>query len=196
VEFIPANGDAATIEYRFPAGDGVFRIILADRIGVITIDALTFLAGERELWRREAPGAVVNPGFETVALDEGRTYALVRPDAWIEPQLPIEVGASADRVCMTLRWTGDWSGAAALAALTGLSGVFSDRMEATHREIARLHTLIDARDRALEARGAEISNAKAELSEERRIGRQRQTLRGWLAVPFARVRALFARGPR
>ena len=194
VEFIPANGDAATVEYRFPPGDAVFRIILADRIGVITIDALRFLVGEREVWRLGTPGAVVHPGFETVALDEGRTYALVRPDAWIEPQLRNELGASADRLRMTLRWTGDWTGSAALAALAGLSEVFADRLEATHREIARLHTLIDTRDHALEARDAEVSKAKAELSEERRIGRQRQTLRGWLAVPLLRVKALFARG--
>ena len=208
VDFIPVNGDAATLEYRFPPGDAVFRIILADRIGVITIDAMTFLAGERVVWRLGAPGAVVHPGFETVALDEGTTYALVRPDAWIEPQLPAADGASVDRARMTLRWTGDWTGAAALAALSGLARAFADRLEATNREIARLHTLIEVRDQALEerhaamaerdamllARAAELWRAKAELREERRLARHRQTLRGWLALPLSRVKALFARG--
>jgi hypothetical protein len=43
------------------------------------------------------------------------------------------------------------------------------------------------------ARAAELWTTKAELREERRIGRHRQTLRGWLAVPLERVKALFAR---
>jgi 2-polyprenyl-3-methyl-5-hydroxy-6-metoxy-1,4-benzoquinol methylase len=207
VAFVPANGDAGTLEYRFAPGDSVFRIILADRIGVIGIDALTFFAGDSEVWRMGAADAAFAT-LDAVALDEGTTYALVRADAWIEPQLPPALAASVDRVSITLRWTGDWSGAAAFAALAGLADAFVERREAAQREIARLHTLIDARDRALEgraaavadrdamllARAAELWSAKAELREERRIGRHRQTLRGWLAVPFSRVRALFARG--
>jgi 2-polyprenyl-3-methyl-5-hydroxy-6-metoxy-1,4-benzoquinol methylase len=207
VDFIPANGDAATLEYRFAPGDAVFRILLADRIGVVAIDALALFAGEREVWRMGAPDAA-RATFDAVALDEHATYALVRPDAWIEPQLSPALGARVDRVSITARWTGDWTGAAAFAALAGLSDAFVERVEAAQREIARLHTLIDVRDRALEARAAavaerdamllaraaELWNVKAELREERRMGRHRQTLRGWLAVPLSRVKALFARG--
>lgn len=206
VDFIPANGDAVTLEYRFVSGDAVFRIILADRIGVVAIDALRLFAGDRELWRLGAPDAVFAT-FDAVALHDTR-YALVRPDAWIEPRFSPEVGASIDRVSITLRWTGDWAGAAAFAALAGLSNAFVEQTEAAQREIARLHTLIDARDRALEARAAAVADrdalllaraaelwtTKAELREERRVGRHRQTLRGWLAMPLARVKALFARG--
>ncbi|HVN34469.1 MAG TPA: class I SAM-dependent methyltransferase, partial [Casimicrobiaceae bacterium] len=76
VDFIPANGEAATLEFRIAPGDAVFRIILSDRVGVIAIDTLTFFAGEREIWRLGAPGAVARPGFDAVALDEGKTYAL------------------------------------------------------------------------------------------------------------------------
>jgi 2-polyprenyl-3-methyl-5-hydroxy-6-metoxy-1,4-benzoquinol methylase len=199
VDFIPASGDAATLEYRFTPGDSVFRIILADRIGVIAVDALTFFAGERELWRLGAPDAAFAT-FDAVALHD-TTYALVRPDAWIEPRFSPEIGARVDRVSTTLRWTGDWTGAAAFAALSGLSNAFAEHFEAAHREIARLHTLIDERDAAvaerdalLLARAAELLSTKAELSEVRRIGRQ--TLRGRLAVPLARVKAFFARGSR
>jgi 2-polyprenyl-3-methyl-5-hydroxy-6-metoxy-1,4-benzoquinol methylase len=207
VEFMPANGDAAALEYRFAPGDAVFRIILADRIGVVALDALTLFAGEREVWRLGAPDAKFAT-FDAVALDDHPTYALVRPDAWIEPQLASALGASIDRVGITLRWTGDWTGAAAFAALAGLSRAFVERTEAAQREIARLNAQIDVRDRAIEAghtdvadrdamllaRAAELWSAKAELREERRLGRRRQTLRGWLAVPLARVKALFARG--
>jgi hypothetical protein len=209
VDFIPAQGDAATLEYRFAPGDAVFRIILADRIGVVAIDALAFFAGEREVWRLGAPDAAFATS-DAVALDEHTTYALVRRDAWIEPRFSPAVGASVDRLRITLRWTGDWTGAAAFAALAGLSGAFAERVEAAQREIARLHALIDVRDHALEARhahvaerdamllarAAELWNVRAELREERRIGRYRQTLRGWFAMPLARVKALLARGGR
>jgi 2-polyprenyl-3-methyl-5-hydroxy-6-metoxy-1,4-benzoquinol methylase len=210
VDFIPANGDAATLEYRFAAGDAVFRILLADRIGVIAVDALTLFAGGREVWRLRTPGAAFG-SFDAIALDEHGTYALVRPDAWLEPQLPPALGTSVDRVSLTARWTGDWTGAASFAALAGLSDAFVERTEAAQREIARLNAMIDVRDKALEARDADVAerdamllaraaelwNAKAELREERRIGRHRQTLRGWLAMPLSRVKSLFARsGPR
>ena len=68
VGFIPANGDAATIEWRFEPAEAVLRIILADRVGVIAIEDLTLLAGEREVWRFGAPGALLDPSFETIAL--------------------------------------------------------------------------------------------------------------------------------
>src|SRR5207244_1195538 len=59
VGFIPANGDAATLEWRLTPGEAVLRIFLADRVGVIAIDDFTLLAGEREVWRRGAPGAIL-----------------------------------------------------------------------------------------------------------------------------------------
>jgi len=114
-------------------------------------------------------------------------------------------------VSLTARRTGDWTGAASIAALAGLSDAIVERTEAAQREIARLNAMIDVRDKALEARDADVAerdamllaraaelwNAKAELREERRIGRHRQTLRGWLAMPLSRVKSLFARsGPR
>ena len=46
----------------------------------------------------------------------------------------------------------------------------------------------------LVARNAELWNANAELKEERRIVRHREGLRGWLAVPWLRVKGLFVRG--
>ncbi len=75
VDFIPANGDAATLEWRFAPGEAVLRIILADRVGVIAIDDLTLLAGEREVWRFGAPGAILDPGFETIALEDATLCA-------------------------------------------------------------------------------------------------------------------------
>src|SRR5262249_16826967 len=133
VDFIPVNGDAATLDFHFAPGDSVFRLILADRIGVIAIDALAFFAGEREAWRMGPPSAETR-AFDAVALDQGPPYALVRHDAWIEPQLPPELAAHVDRISITLRWTGDWTGAGAFAALIALSNVLVERSEAAHRE--------------------------------------------------------------
>jgi SAM-dependent methyltransferase len=191
VGFIPANGDAATLEWRFAPGEAVLRIFLADRVGVIAIDDFTLFAGEREVWRRGAPGAILDAGFETVPLDDDM-YALVRPDAWVEPRLPAGLGVTVDRVRVTLRWTGDWTGAAAFAALAGLADVFADRIEEAHREIGRLNAVIDDRDAKLATRSAELARTEAALAEERRTA-QHQGLRGWLAVPLLRVKELFAR---
>jgi 2-polyprenyl-3-methyl-5-hydroxy-6-metoxy-1,4-benzoquinol methylase len=191
VEFIPANGDAASIEWRFAPAEAVLRLILADRIGVIAIDSLALFAGDREVWRRGAPGAVLDASFETVALDDN-VYALARPDAWVEPRIP--AGVTVDHVRATLRWTGDWTGAGAFAALDGLARAFIDRLEEAHREINRLNRVIDERDAKLATGSAELARAETALAEQRTIVRQRQSLRGWLAVPWLRVRRLFARG--
>ncbi len=60
------------------------------------------------------------------------------PTRWVEPRLP--AGVTVDRVRATLRWTGDWAGAAAFAALARLAAVHADRLEEAHREIGRLNT--------------------------------------------------------
>lgn len=190
VDFIPANGDAATLEWRFAPGEAVLRIFLADRIGVIAIDDFRLFAGEREVWRRGEPGAILDAGFETVALD-ANAYALVRSDAWVEPRLPAALGVTVDRVRVTLRWTGDWTGAAAFAALEGLADAFIDRVEAAHREIDRLDAMIGEREAMLATRSAELTRAEAALTAERRHSK---SLRGWLGVPLLRVRQLFTRG--
>jgi 2-polyprenyl-3-methyl-5-hydroxy-6-metoxy-1,4-benzoquinol methylase len=179
VDFIPANGDAATIEWRFAPGEAVLRIFLADRIGVIAIEELVLLAGAREVWRRGAPEAVLDVGFETVVLG-GDDYALVRPDGWVEPRIPAEVCMTVDRVRVRLRWTGDWTGASAFAALAALADRYADRLEEAHREIRRLTAVIDERDAKLAGRDAELARAEKSLTEERDNARRR-TLRGWLS---------------
>ncbi len=130
----------------------------------IAIDDFTLFAGEREVWRFGVPGAVLDPGFETIALGD-RTYALVREDGWVEPRLP--AGVTVDHVRMTLRWTGDWTGAAAFAALTGLAAVHADRLEEAYREIGRLNTVIGEREASLATRNAELARAENALTEAR-----------------------------
>ena len=164
------------------------RIILADRVGVIAIDELTLLDGEHEVWRFGVPGALLDPSFETIALGD-KTYALVRPDGWVEPRLP--AGVTVDHVRATLRWTGDWAGAGAFAALDGLAGEFANRLEEAHREIGRLNTVIGERDASLATSNAELARAEKALTEARHTARDRQTLHGWLAVPLLRVRQMF-----
>jgi hypothetical protein len=190
VGFIPVNGDAATLEWRFEPAEPVLRIILADRVGVIAVDDLTLFAGEREVWRFGAPGALLDPSFETIALGD-RTYALVRPDGWVEPRLP--AGVTVDHVRATLRWTGDWAGAAAFAALERLAAVHADRLEEAHREIGRLNIVIGEREASLATRNAELGPAEKALTGAHAVDRDPQTLRGWLAVPLSRVKQIFGR---
>ena len=193
VDFIPANGDSATLEWRFAPGEAVLRIFLADRVGLIAIEDLTLFAGDRVVWQRGAEDAVLDYGFETVPLRDD-AYALVRPDAWVEPRVAAERCTTVDRVRVTLRWTGDWAGAAAFSALTALAERYASHFEEAHREIRRLTTVIDERDAKIAERGAELARMEGALTAERCAVRDRQTLRGWLAIPLLRVKALFTRG--
>ena len=190
VGFIPANGDAATLEWRFEPAEPVLRIILADRVGVIAIDDLTLFAGEKAVWRFGAPGAILDPSFEAVALGD-RSYALVRDDGWIEPRLP--AGATVDHVRATLRWTGDWTGAGAFAALTALAREFANRLEEAYREIGRLNTVIAERDASRAPRNGGVARAEDALAEARRSAGDRRTVGQWLALPLSRVKQIFAR---
>ncbi len=200
--FIPANGEAATLEWRFAPGHAALRLLLADRIGVVFIDEFTLFAGERLVWRRGAARDTLDAGPDTVALDAD-AYALVRPDAWVAPGLAPEIAATVDRARVTLRWTGDWTGAAAFAALTGLAEVATTRLAAAHREIARLHGMVEERDAALAASNAALAAAREELARreaaqaaQERIILHRQSVRWWLALPFVRLKELLARGTR
>ena len=100
---------------------------------------------------------------------------------------------TVDRVRATLRWTGDWAGAAAFAALERLAAVYADRLEEAHREIGRLNTVIDEREASLATRNTELARAEEALTEAHQLDRDRETLRGWLAVPLSRVKEIFGR---
>ena len=179
--FIPANGEAVTLEWPLAAGHETLRLLLADRIGVIEIVDFALFAGEREIWRRGSDGAALDQSRDAITLGAGGgTYALVRPDAWVEPRIDAEVAARADRARVTLAWTGDWTGAAAFAALIGIAEVAATRDEEAHREIARLKSVLDERDAALAA--------------QRHVILQRQGFTWWMTVPFRRLKRLFVRG--
>ncbi|MEO8304397.1 MAG: class I SAM-dependent methyltransferase [Betaproteobacteria bacterium] len=200
--FIPANGEAATLEWRFAPGHNALRLLLADRIGVIRIAEFALFAGEHEVWRRGADGDALNAGPDAIALGEpADTYALVRADAWIEPRIEAEAAARVDRVRVTLAWTGDWTGSAAFAALTGLAGVVVTRSAQAHREIARLNSAMDerdatlgARDAALAAGAAERARMDASLVAQQQIILRQQGFSWWLAMPFRRLKRLLVRG--
>jgi 2-polyprenyl-3-methyl-5-hydroxy-6-metoxy-1,4-benzoquinol methylase len=174
--FIPANGEATTLDFAFAPGAGALRLLLADRVGVVTVEAFVLYAGERELWRRGAPGDVVDAGPDAIPIDADR-YALVRNDAWIEPRLEPGRAAQVDRARVTLRWTGDWTGAAALAALTGLAEAYGSRRDAAQREIDRLKEMVEERDVAINARDARVADSLATLAgAERTLAAARDAL--------------------
>lgn len=186
--FIPASGVAATLEWPLAAGHETLRLLLADRIGVIEIVDFALFAGEREIWRHGTAGAALDESRDAIALGAGGgTYVLVRPDAWVEPRIDAELAARADRARVTLAWTGEWTGAAAFAALTGLAEVAATRDEEALREIARLNSVLDERD-------ADLARMGATLAAQQHIILQRQGLTWWITVPFRRMKRLFARG--
>jgi 2-polyprenyl-3-methyl-5-hydroxy-6-metoxy-1,4-benzoquinol methylase len=174
--FIGADGGATTLELAFPRGAGAVRLLLADRIGVVTIEAFSLYAGERELWRRGAPGDELDAAQDAVALDADR-YALLRNDAWVEPRLDPGRLAQVDRARVTLRWTGDWTGAGAFAALTGLAAAFASRRDAAQREIDQLKEMVEERDVMIAARDARVADSLATLAgAESTLGAARDAL--------------------
>jgi len=196
--FIPASGETATLEWPFAPGHSALRLLLADRIGVIAIDEFVLFAGAQEVWRCGAAGGELDAGPDAVAL-AADGYALVRPDAWVEPRLAAETALRVDRARVTLRWTGDWTGAAAFAALRGLAEAMTARLSDMHREIARLQARVEERDAAyavcdanLTARGEELARSEAARTEQERVILHRQSARWWLALPFLRLKRLLS----
>jgi 2-polyprenyl-3-methyl-5-hydroxy-6-metoxy-1,4-benzoquinol methylase len=174
--FIPANGDAATLDLAFAPGAGALRLLLADRIGVVTVEAFALHAGEREVWRRGAPGDTLHACPDAIPVDADR-YVLVRNDAWIEPEVDAARLATVDRARVTLRWAGDWTGAGAFSALTGLADAIVARTASAQREIDRLKIMIEERDTAIAARDARVADSLATLaSAERTLGAAREVL--------------------
>jgi 2-polyprenyl-3-methyl-5-hydroxy-6-metoxy-1,4-benzoquinol methylase len=193
--FIPANGEPTTLEWRFASGHAALRLLLADRIGVVDIVEFMLFAGDRDVWRFGVDGAPARASRDAIALGgDGGTHALVRPDAWVEPAIDAEVARSVDRARVTLAWTGDWTGAAAFGALTGLAVVATTRNAEAHREIARLASLVAEREAALTARGEELARMDASLAAQQQIILQQQGLAWWLAWPLRRLKRLLAHG--
>jgi 2-polyprenyl-3-methyl-5-hydroxy-6-metoxy-1,4-benzoquinol methylase len=217
--FVPANGDPFDGEFRFEPGVQAMRIFLADRVGVINVEAFAMFAGEREVWRLGLPGGSLVAGPDAVPLDDNR-FALVRGDAWIDPVLDAETAMLVDRIAIRARWIGDWSGAAAFSALGGLAEVVAARQEAAAARVQRLEAMIDERDRAIDARdqivaatraerdraidardqtvattraestarAAEIDRLEAALAAQERLIAYDRSLRGWLRLPWNRLR--------
>ena len=122
------------------------------------------------------PGDEVDAGPDAIPIDADR-YALVRNDAWIEPRLEPGRAALVDRARVTLRWTGDWAGAAALAALTGLAEAYGSRQAVAQREIDWLKEMVEERDAAIAARDARVADSLATLAgAERTLAAARDAL--------------------
>lgn len=222
--FVPANGGPVDGEFRFEPGVQAMRIFLADRVGVIVVEAFAMFAGERQVWQFGLPGASLVAGPDAVPLDDNR-FALVRGDAWIDPVLDAETAMLVDRIAIRARWIGDWSGAGAFSALGSLAEVAAARQEAAAALVRRLTAMIEERDRAIDARDqivattraerdraidgrdqivatsraeltareAEIDRLEAALAAQERLIAYDHSLRGWLRLPWLRLKVWLGR---
>ena len=199
--FVPASGDPRDCEFRFPAGSQALRVFLADRVGVMIVDECALLAGAHEVWRLGLPGGRLVAGADAVALDEHR-FALIRPDAWIEPALDAGLAPDADRLVMRLRWIGDWAGAAGWSALSALAEAEAARRDAAAARVVALEAMVEERDQAIAARDesvaarrrelavrdAEVERLEAALAAQARLIAYRHSWTGWLRLPLQKLR--------
>jgi 2-polyprenyl-3-methyl-5-hydroxy-6-metoxy-1,4-benzoquinol methylase len=140
VERLPIGMGPTELSWTLPAGTRALRLLLADRSGVVEVHSFALHAGEATLWASNGEDAAYPVGDGVVRVS-ARLLALVAPDAWIEPAVPAEVIARADRVTATLAWPAGIADHTAYAIFDALAfGLAAERDAArsSHDELARL----------------------------------------------------------
>ncbi len=217
---LPIGGARVTLEWSLPSSASALRLVLADRVGVIEVHALSLASGDQILWSAGADAAHVVLGPATVRAGD-HAFALTVPDAWIAPDAPPEVLARADRLSAVLAWPagiatdGEYSVFAALAQAReserAAAGRHADELNGAIRALrdevaAERAAYADMREaltrsggdvRSLEAAVAaskdEIARLEAAAAAQERIIAYRQSFRWWIALPMLRVRLWWRR---
>jgi hypothetical protein len=138
--------------------------MLADRVGIVRIDDLRVVSGDETLWSLARGDAYRDEGVVPI---DASTFALIAPDAWIQPEVAADALARADRVAATIAWpasvaeTGDYVAFAALARASETSR--ADAADSRHRMLhAEESARIEAHRRASEAASHEATRAALE----------------------------------
>lgn len=129
---LPVGGDPVELEWRLPEPSGRMRLLLADRIGVIRVHTCRLMQGSERLWSLDDGDSAVRLASSVVRAD-ARTFVLAAPDAWLEPVLPTDAAARADRLVATLAWPDDIAETREFAAFKSLASVHVRDVEARSR---------------------------------------------------------------
>jgi len=217
---LPIGGARVTLEWPLAMPAGALRLVLADRVGVIEVHALSLASGDEILWSGDADAAHVVLGPAALRVGD-HAFALTAPDAWIAPDAPPEVVARADRLSAALAWPagitadGGYTVFAALAqaresdraaagrhadTLLAAVRVLEQQAEAERAAQAGAPDALARRDddiRSLEAAVAasndEIARLEAAAAAQERIIAYRQSFRWWIALPLLGVRLWWRR---
>lgn len=148
---VPIGGVPVEVEWQWPARSAAFRLLLADRIGVIRVHRLHLRAGDDVLWSLDDRDANLERAASVARLD-AVTFALTAPDGWIAPAVTPDVAMRADRLTATLAWpAGMGENSAGFTLFAALSNAFSTSVEAN----GRLRDELTAALNLAERRGAD-----------------------------------------
>lgn len=136
---LPVGSGPVDLEWRIPEPSPAMRLLLADRIGVIRVIACRLMQGSEILWSLDDDDASARRVASAVRVD-AHTFALTAPDGWLEPAVPPDVAARADRLTATLAWPGDIAEAGEFAVYASLARAHADNVDATERLRAELGT--------------------------------------------------------
>ena len=164
VSRVPLGGPPAELEWKLPEPPGALRLMLADRIGVVRIDEVVVKSGHETLWSLSHGAAYRAQGVVRI---DATTFALVAPDAWIEPVVSPDALLRADRVAATMGWPStiaevdEFAAFAALARASAASEAQAE--ESRHRMLqAEDAARLEARRLANEAASHETTRAALE----------------------------------
>ena len=163
---------AAPIDIALPAPAACIRVVLADRIGVVGIADLELFAGGDRVWALSAGGT--HRASTSVRRIDGLRWALIEPDAWIEP-LPETIARPVDRVRLTATWPVAASRSATFATFEALARAAADAEARTLRETDALKAQVTERDELLEGTRGQlyaVEAARADFEAQLRAARE------------------------
>ena len=154
---------AAPIDIALPAPAACVRVVLADRIGVVGIADLELFAGSERVWALSAGGA--HRASASARRIDGLRWALIEPDAWIEPLVDAPSPPPVDRVRLTAAWPVAASRSATFATFDALARAVADAEARTVRESDALKDLVAERDTLLGTTREQLHAVEAARAE-------------------------------
>lgn len=138
---------AAPIDIALPMPAACVRVVLADRAGVVGIADLELYSGGERVWALSAGGALRTSA--SARRIDGLRWALIEPDAWLEPVVDPTVSRHVDRIRLTAAWPVAASRSATFAVFEALAGALADAEARTIREADALKSQVAERDALL-----------------------------------------------
>jgi len=187
VAMLPVGGSATDLEWPVAAPSAKLRLLLADRVGVIEVQALRLHAGDEVLWSFDGDLARIERSHAAVPVGP-RTFALTEADAWLDPRVAPEVASRADRMTATLAWPAGIDEAGAYVVFAALARAReADRLAAGEHADGMLAAL-RSREAEIVALREEVARLEAAAAAQERIIDYRHSARWWLKLPFVRAR--------